>query len=56
MELTLLNFSDEQLQQYISELKKSDLPKEVRWEIIDLLETAQIQINQARKMGWLPWE
>ena len=51
--LTLLNFSDEQLQLYLSEIKKSNMPKEVRWEITDLLETAQIQINEAREMGWL---
>lgn len=52
--LTLLNFSDEQLKLYLSEIKKSNMPKEVCWEITDLLETAQIQINEARKMGWLP--
>lgn len=51
--LTLLNFSDEQLQLYLTELEKSNLPKEIRWEIIDLLKTAQIQIREARKIGWL---
>ena len=53
-QLTLLNFSDDQLQLYISELKKSNLPKEVEWEITDLLETAKIQIDEARGIGWLP--
>lgn len=52
--LTLLNFSDSQLALYIDEIKKSNMPKEVRWEITDLLETAKIQIKEAKAMGWLP--
>jgi hypothetical protein len=54
MQLTLLNFSDEQLELYLSEIKKSNLPKEVQWELADLLNTAQEQINEARDIGWLP--
>jgi hypothetical protein len=54
IELTLLNFSEDQLKFYLNEIKKSNLPKEVQWELTDLLQTANIQIQQAKKMGWLP--
>ena len=53
-QLTLLNFTDDDLTMYLDEIKKSNLPKKVQWELADLLSTAQIQINQARDMGWLP--
>lgn len=53
-QLTLLNFTDDDLQLYLSEIKKSNLPKEIQWDLTDLLATAQIQINEARDMGWLP--
>lgn len=54
IQLTLLNFTDDDLQKYLSEIKKSNLPKEIQWELTDLLTTAQTQINEARDMGWLP--
>jgi hypothetical protein len=53
-QLTLLNFTDDDLQLYLSEIKKSNLQKEIQWDLIDLLTTAQTQINEARDMGWLP--
>jgi hypothetical protein len=53
IELTMLNFSQDQLKHYLLEIKKSNLPKEVQSELTDLLETASIQIKQARAMGWL---
>ena len=56
IELTMLNYSDKQLNTYVSEIKKSSLSKEILWELVDLLETVQIQNKQARKMGWLPIE
>ncbi len=52
--LTMLNFSEEQLKFYLEEIKKSNLPKEVQWELADLLKTADEQIKQAKAMGWLP--
>jgi hypothetical protein len=52
--LTLLNFSEDQLKNYLVEIKKSNLPKEVQWELADLLNTANEQIKQAQGMGWLP--
>jgi hypothetical protein len=54
IELTMLNFSEDQLKFYLVEIKKSNLPKEVQWELTDLLETANQQIKQANAMGWLP--
>jgi hypothetical protein len=54
-QLTLLNFTDEDLSHYLGEIKKSNLPKEVKSELEDLLNTAQLQINEARNMGWLPY-
>lgn len=52
--LTLLNFSEDQLKTYVTEIKKSNLPKEVQWELTDLLQTANTQIKEAKAMGWLP--
>ena len=49
-QLTLLNFKDEDLQLYLSEIKKSNLPKEIQWDLTELLTTAQTQINEAREM------
>jgi phospholipase C len=51
--LTMLNFSEDQLKNYLVEIKKSNLPKEVQWELADLLETANEQIGQAKAIGWL---
>ena len=33
--LTMLNFSKDQLELYLREIKKSNLPKEVQWELTD---------------------
>ena len=52
--LTMLNFSDDKLDEYIAEIKKSNLHKLMLWELVDLIETAKVQVKQARAMGWLP--
>ena len=54
MDITMLNFSNEQLDLYLVEIKKSNLPKEIQWELTDLINTAREQIQQAREIGWLP--
>lgn len=54
IELTMLNFSEYQLKYYIHEIKISNLPKEVQWELVDLLTTVDKQIKQAQAIGWLP--
>lgn len=54
--LTMLNFSNKQLDLYLAEIKKSNLPKEVQWELTDLINTAREQIHQAREIGWMPEE
>ena len=37
-----------------NQFDKRSYLEEVQWELADLLSTAQIQINEARDMGWLP--
>lgn len=54
IELTLLNFSENQLAIYLTEIKKSNLPKAVQVELADLLKTVRVQIKQAKQMGWFP--
>jgi hypothetical protein len=54
--LTMLNFSADKLNTYVTEIKKSNLPKLILWELVDLIETVKEQVKQARAMGWLPPE
>ena len=54
IELTMLNFTNKELLNYISIVKQSNIDRVIQSELIDLLETVMIQVGQARKMGWLP--
>lgn len=54
IELTMLNFTNKQLLNYINIIKKSNIDRVIQSELIDLLETVIVQVAQARKMGWLP--
>lgn len=53
IELTMLNFTNKELLNYISLIKKSNIDRVIQMELVDLLETVMIQVGQARKMGWL---
>lgn len=53
IELTMLNFTNKQLLNYINIIKQSNIDRVTQSELIDLLETVIIQVGQARKMGWL---
>ena len=54
IELTMLNFTNKQLLNYINLIKQSNIDRVIQSELIDLLETVMVQVGQARKMGWLP--
>lgn len=54
IELTMLNFKNKQLLNYINIIKQSNIDRIIQSELIDLLETVMVQVGQARKMGWLP--
>jgi hypothetical protein len=54
IELTMLNFTNKQLLNYINMIKQSNIDRVIQSELIDLLETVMVQVGQARKMGWLP--
>ena len=54
MMVSLVILSDEKFDDYIKEIKKSNLPKEIQWDLRDLLQTAVEQTKQAKNMGWLP--
>jgi len=52
--LTMLNYTQERLQEFINVIKKSDLSKLEKSDLIHLLETVAVQVKQARSIGWLP--
>lgn len=54
IELTMLNFTNKQLLNYINMIKQSNIDRVIQSKLIDLLETVMVQVGQARKMGWLP--
>jgi hypothetical protein len=54
IELTMLNFTNKALLNYIKIIKQSNIDRVTQSELIDLLETVITQVGQARKMGWLP--
>ena len=54
MMLELFNITDKKLDEHIDAINKSDLVKETKWDLIDLLRIVRLQTNQARAMGWLP--
>ena len=51
--IEIVKLEQEELQQYVTALEKSDIPKIIRWDIIELLKTAHRQTLQAENMGWL---
>lgn len=51
--LAIVKLSEKDHRLYIDEIKKSNLPKEVQFEIIDLLDTALQQTKQAKSQGWI---
>ena len=54
IELTMLNFTNKQLLNYINIIKQSNIDRIIQSDLIDLLETVMVQVGQAKKMGWLP--
>lgn len=51
--LEFVNRSDTALAEYIDHIKQSNMPKNVQWDIIDVLETVMRQCQQAKDIGWL---
>lgn len=51
--LSLVDLTDTQHQNYVNEIKKSNLPKKTQWDLIDLLQTVLEQTNQAKGLAWL---
>lgn len=51
--ITLVYVSKVQLEDYIKEIKASNLPKPMQWDLIDLLETARRHTEDAVKMAWV---
>jgi len=51
--LTLLNYTEEQLNEYLAEIEKSNIPNKLQHELYDLINTTREQIKQAQAMGWL---
>lgn len=51
--LEIVKLEKNQLEDYKKALKKSNLPTDLAWDIIALLEAAHRQTLQAEDMGWL---
>jgi hypothetical protein len=45
--------AQDQLEIYIREIKSSNLPKPLQWDLIDLLKDVQEHTEMARQMGWV---
>ena len=53
MLITVVYLSQEQFETYQKEIKASNLPKFLQWDLIDLLKTARQHTEMARDMGWV---
>ena len=51
--LAIVQLEKSRYKELVGILNESDLSKEVKWEIIDILDTAAQQTEQAKSMGWL---
>ena len=51
--VTIVYLAQEQFEIYLREIKASNLPKPLQWDLIDLLETARKHTEMARGMGWI---
>ena len=51
--LSIVQLDESRYKELLPLLNDSNLEKEVKWEIISILETAVEQTKQAKNMGWL---
>ena len=51
--LSLVNSTDEAIDNLIAEVSKSNITQSVQYELVDVLKTIKDQIQQAKGMGWL---
>jgi len=51
--LAIVQLEETRYHELLPILKDSNLDDKVKWEIIDILETAVEQTKQAKNMGWL---
>ena len=51
--LSIVQLDESRYEELLPLLKESNLEKDVKWEIISILETAVEQTKQAKNMGWL---
>jgi hypothetical protein len=51
--LSIVQLEEDQRKEIVEALKNSNLEKEIRWKIIDILDIAVEQTKQAKNMGWL---
>lgn len=51
--LSIVQLSEKDHRRYMDEIRKSNLPKDIQCELIDLLNTALQQTKQARSQGWI---
>lgn len=53
IEIYIVKLTHAKFDEYVSQIKASNLPKPIQIGLIDLLETALAQTQQAKNMGWL---
>lgn len=51
--LSIVQLDESRYKELLPLLNDSNLEKEVKWELISILETAVEQTKQAKNMGWL---
>ncbi len=51
--LSIVNRTPEELDKIIQEISKSNMPKPVQYDLMDVLQTIKEQNQQAKDMGWL---
>jgi len=51
--ISLVTVSDDDFEKYVSAIESSDLDKFIKCELKDLLNTAKMQTQQAKNMGWI---
>jgi hypothetical protein len=54
MDIWLINLSRANHKRYIEAIMSSDLEREIKFDLRDLLDTALLQADEAREIGWLP--
>ena len=51
--ISIVKVSEEDYQRYATAIRNSDLDREIKFELMDLLQTARTQTEEVTSMGWI---